>query len=566
MIDDGPSWLQAWRVSAAQHPDFEVFDEARAAELHAALVRRYEGDGPASVPLSEQPLALALRLLEWMQPVGLGPEAPMRVAGGTWRPMLFVQRGRPMHILIALHEALPPFLWFPAGQDLASVQRALGEAIAHEATPALELPRVARGFMGTEELLGCDMEALQGHLTMSPFTDGLFWGGAHQHDPWPAQIDAASAWDERAQDMMQQRQGAAPALHVRTLISRSVLRVEDHEGLYIAQVRYAPADRHQQVEALNAQFGSSFPLDLPLDVVAAMLGFYFEGPDALTRLVQQAEDAEDLTFYLHILSRTLAGDGHLSVALRRLLSEDAPAARQAAREVAHTAGVDPVAWATLDDEPEEETRALLWERLCEEVIPALGELSPSPWRLALDASLPHARLEAMARASGWQLVEVIPASAQAPASLSWEAPQGQWQLTLTDHVALGARLIVAQGRQAQAGLEAARALWDEALIDPDDAEDRARHAPTLRERLEGALQLGALSLGQRPDARLIGLVEALQEDAQPLMQLAALRIMGILGADVFMSALKRAAAAPGALGRAGAAALASAMLAQDVAR
>ena len=142
---------------------------------------------------------------------------------------------------------------------------------------------------------------------------------------------------------------------------------------------------------------------------------------------------------------------------------------------------------------------------------------------------------------------------------------GNYLLLMADHIFADPILsdLLAHGTPENGVTLAVDRRTNGKLIDPDDAEDRARHAPTLRERLEGALQLGALSLGQRPDARLTALIEALREDTQPLMQLAALRIMGILGADVFMSALQDAAAAPGALGRAGAAALASAMLAQD---
>ena len=145
-----PAWLHRLAREVA---DLAWFDdegvETQREELHAL----WSGNGPALMPLAATPLRLSQLLIERLIPVARGPALHARIDVVEQRPLLLIERDDPQHILIALHDSLPPFLWYPAGQDAASLERAL-RPYAHTADPAsLSLSATARGFWGTQETL-----------------------------------------------------------------------------------------------------------------------------------------------------------------------------------------------------------------------------------------------------------------------------------------------------------------------------------------------------------------------------------------------------------------------------
>ena len=360
-MHDAPPWLQRWRLRAQEHPEIEVLEPERAAQERERLLALYERGGPQGVPLTPQPLELAQRLLERLTPVALGPAYPSRIEGVWHRPWLWASRQQPQQLLLSLHELMPPFLWFAVGQDLQGVFEALDADTTCETSPALELPRVCRAFMGTHELLETDLDGLMQHLSVCPFVESLFWGSAHDEDPWPLQIDASlldTVGLEATVQLAQQPQSPR-SLSLRTVASRSVLTIEDHEGVFVAQARYEPASHAEQILAINAQFGAHYPADLPLDVVAALLGFYFEGAPALREFMAQTQDGEELALYLHVLSCVRHGEVGLAEELRPWLAHRDEQVRLIAAEVALRQGFDALVLSRLFAEPDEALRELL---------------------------------------------------------------------------------------------------------------------------------------------------------------------------------------------------------------
>ena len=64
--------------------------------------------------------------------------------------------------------------------------------------------------------------------------------------------------------------GRFPSVSVRTLFSRSVLTIEQHPfGLWVVELRYAPAPDAAAVRWVNEIFRSHFPEDLPVDLIGS---------------------------------------------------------------------------------------------------------------------------------------------------------------------------------------------------------------------------------------------------------------------------------------------------------
>lgn len=519
-MQDAPSWLQRWRLQAIGNPELELFDQERQQQEHERLMGIYERGGPMGVSLSEQALALAERLLEAMTPIGLGPAYPSRIEGISYRPWLWVSRNNPQQILLALHEFMPPFLWFATGQDQAALYTTLERDIAQETSPTLEFERTARAFLGTEDLIGApDLSELQTHLSINPFIEPLFWGSAHAQDPWPEEIPTEALEDlgGTSHDQLRQAPLSVPTLSARTIISRSVISVEEHEGVFVVQVRYEPASHQEQIQALNAQFGSHYPHDLPLDVVAALLGFYFEDAQALLAFITEAQDAEEIGLYMHILACVRHGEVGLAEVLRPWLEHRDEQARMIAAEIALRQGFRPLVQGRQFSEPDDELRDYLIERLTtfdDEADETLSEALPSPapttnhaliipmgddalldrlgamgLMLTEDRRLRHPLVRRRAQwstRSGTITYEALPALMAA--SLSGDLPEWVEGITLED-----LRGVISAEIPIQERLEAVAQLGALARLSPSPAGAHALMQELLTQP-RAELQLGVLAL------------------------------------------------------------------------
>lgn len=308
-----PPWLLALQQDTSELEWFEDADRE-----HEALHALWSGNGPPLMPLASTPLRLSQLLVERLVPVARGPAFHARIDVVEQRPLLLIERDDPQHLLVALHDNLPPFLWYPAGQDAASLERALSPYLHDKDPGTLSLSASARGFLGTQETLREDFDGLLRHFSMSPLTERLFWGSAYDEDPWPQEISQTDlpGLAGPASAFMEQRPGAAPSFRCRTIASRSTLEIAEHEGLFVATVHYEPAPHQELLGALNARFDATFPSDLPLDLAGCLLGVMFESADSIEALLEQADDPDDLSFYLYILSALCADDLLLAERLR----------------------------------------------------------------------------------------------------------------------------------------------------------------------------------------------------------------------------------------------------------
>ena len=346
------------------------FDEQERAERTQQLHDRYmQGRGSVFVPLSDTALALARAMVARLEVWGTITLGAARPGVVQREAMLCTEREQPQHILIAVHEDVPPFLWFPAGQSAAEVHEALAPYRAEAAADEFSFEGRERGFLGTEAMIEMDRAQVFEHLSMHPLAESLFWGSASERDPWPSSIETSDLPElaDEAREHLSQRAGAVWSISCRAIASRAVVMIEDHEGMFVAQVRYQPAPHHDLISALSAQFRQDWPSDLPVDVVALLIGFFFERADKtrgeILSQIARDSDHEALTLDLYVLSALMHGDVRLIEDLRPMMAHPDVQIRTVVADIAIRQGFEGLFVMMASREQDADLRRELIERL-----------------------------------------------------------------------------------------------------------------------------------------------------------------------------------------------------------
>ena len=360
------NWFEELRTQ--QQDSVRWYSEEECEACAARMTKKYEGS-PPFVPLTSAARGLSQALLERMRPVGEVGLGPMRPSVVEQRALLFIEHNDPQHLLVALHEEVPPLLWFPAGQTLESLAAGLVPYRKPRAAPNMfAMHGMERGFLGTEGILEMSREELLAHLSTHPLGESLFWGSVHDADPWPEHIgiEDVSLFAEEAASYMAQREGAVWSLSFRSLASRAVLTLEDHQGFFVLQVRYDPAPHKALIQAFNGQFGLHWPADLPLDVATLLIGLFFEDEGRLQTLLLDRpfeDDPSGFVFNLYAYASTRWGDLGLLSTLWGLSTHRELEVRTVVADIAIRHGYDALLAVMAEQETHDALRRELSERI-----------------------------------------------------------------------------------------------------------------------------------------------------------------------------------------------------------
>ena len=311
-LNSFPEWLPRLAVDpAAAELGLVWLSEEQGLEQVQRIAKTYDGEGSPLVPLPEQMLATARNMLEDKIVVAIGPKMPMRVSEDAIESLLIIDRSRPDELLIALSRDYPPFLWIPGGTTLSSIRAARSGYFPKEDPPRGRLHRIARYFVGNERMLDTDIHGIENHYVASPFTAELSWGSASSDDPWPTRIVGAGPVGSFMQDVLgnsKQDDDSVYTTSFRLQHSRGILTIEDHDGLFVLEIRYLPSPHREVVVGVNRRFELAFPSDMPVDGVAALLGLSLQTEAALKDSLADHEFAEDHDLVLHALAALKSGD------------------------------------------------------------------------------------------------------------------------------------------------------------------------------------------------------------------------------------------------------------------
>jgi len=264
----------------------------------------------------------------------------------TASSLVWLLDGRRDCLCLALSESYPSFLWIPCGRDATAMQTALAPYYPQPFPERLALPSRTRGFIGyrlqlgvpspyTGELEPANAAELDRHFALNPFVEPGAWGSSRVDDPWPEELPAQPnlqlRMTAREQVVTAQTPGRVWSISRRTRHSRSILSIElHHRDVFVAEIRYRPSTHGAVVAAINARFGSEYPVDLPLDAVAALLGFRFDAAEDLENqlaVIGPSGDAQLAAGLLQVTSALRHDDLSVTTLYRRWLEHDAAVVR-----------------------------------------------------------------------------------------------------------------------------------------------------------------------------------------------------------------------------------------------
>lgn len=205
------------------------------------------------------------------------------------RPSIFIDPAQPDRLWYTPTDALPAALFVPLPATRAAIEQALGEL--GPAVPPVEPAEAVnvRAYMGVArflrvpspysgELEPAGPHELDRHFNFSPVVTPHAWGSAYADDPLRGRAPVPMIQNVLAlREMREQAEGALPRFTRRAYFSDARVAIEMHRrGHYVWDITYRPARLGAEVmAAFNALTGITYPLDLPLDVAAAVHGFGF---------------------------------------------------------------------------------------------------------------------------------------------------------------------------------------------------------------------------------------------------------------------------------------------------
>lgn len=331
-LDTLPAWFQALRADPRLQEASVAWLGARERDEETSQLREQFNGGfyPMGSLWSDALFEASREAVTHATVVGVGPSIHERSL--IDRQVFFViDDRRPDQLVMALTREGPAALWIPCGSSADSVLAKLSEIWPTRSDTRATFPKTVRLFGGYLASLAVPSpysggleqagpHELARHWTMSPWMLHEHWGSRQLDDPWPARIPPQPAFAVKTvafqREVQLQEDGGVCSWTRRTTFSRSYVTFELHRcELYVIEVRYQPSTNGAAIEALNQRFGATFPTDLPLDVVGALIGF---GHQTVEPLRDAMATAPSVAPYLVVLAALLCHD---LVALRALLRE-----------------------------------------------------------------------------------------------------------------------------------------------------------------------------------------------------------------------------------------------------
>lgn len=395
-MDELAGWISALRY-AMQRPDqrkrhpVEWLDRAESRRIHDRF-RDEHRQGPIGTMHSAATLDHAMSLLDKREIIGRGASLPTR-EGAEDRLLIALDPSPYGELWVAPSDAYPPFLWLPAGRDASSLCRVLDELYPRPQLRRVDMTTEVRGFIGYRERIvvpnpkSGHLEAageveLDRYFTLNPFVESAGWGSAFTDDPWPDEIPdqpgVVLKIERRRRELAEQAHGAVWSMTRRLRHSRGYLSYERHHGdVFTAVVRYVPANHRRTILAVNGHFGTDYPLDMPVDAVAALLGFQFDGSNDLEGRLAQSKDAAEICGLLMVISALRHSDLDAQALYRKYAQHEEPDVRATICTIAVAYNFEALLELVSVSEPDPELRAEIEAVLDEGIAPPSPEPSES---------------------------------------------------------------------------------------------------------------------------------------------------------------------------------------------
>jgi hypothetical protein len=326
-------------------------------------------------------------LLRTRVPVAIGPSTTTRL-GVDEDAVWWLDLAAPRQLWLAPSSAYPPYLWIDAGSTADGLRAAASEFFPTPRRTRRQHVRRVRAFLFhrfgfalpdpvTSRSEDAWVSELCRFFDRSPFLEAGRWGGHFLDDPWPQvfppQPRYARAFSTFEDDVAEQRRDRVWSVSWRSRHSRSFLKLEFHHGrIVVLDLSYTPSAHPQVLDRLHSYFSPTLPEDVPIDLVAALIGFPLDRREVVEGGLDLARDANEKAGLIYILASLLSDDPQRRLLCSRYIDDDDGAVRSAVANVAIAHG----------------HRAILEELWLREPVPLLREqmataleeeMGPRPW-------------------------------------------------------------------------------------------------------------------------------------------------------------------------------------------
>lgn len=132
-------------------------------------------------------------------------------------------------------------------------------------------------FGGTMGSLEMDLVELESMMIVNNNTELLTWGSVWNDYPFRHIFNNnLSKYDKNSISVQASRQHPdfPHQVNVRTLLSKSQIRVENYNGSYVVTIWYNPIE-NKNIDKLNKKLKKNYPNDLPLDLLMVITSFEY---------------------------------------------------------------------------------------------------------------------------------------------------------------------------------------------------------------------------------------------------------------------------------------------------
>lgn len=174
---------------------------------------------------------------------------------------------------------LPPALWYRTSSknELKDLLDKI-ENVYNPTSYNINFTQCKSFLGGTIGSLGMDLIELESMLLVNNNTEILTWGSAWKDYPFRNIFNNnLSKYDKNSICVQASRQhpDLPNQVNIRTLFSKSLVKVENYNGSYIFTVWYNPIENNN-IEKLNRKFKRSYQSDFPTDLLMTILSFEYQ--------------------------------------------------------------------------------------------------------------------------------------------------------------------------------------------------------------------------------------------------------------------------------------------------
>lgn len=270
MSESLPAWLCGLRTQSVAGVRWLTGEEQEeySEKLINTAERVYE-----FVPLQEQDRQTAVDTLQRAVPVGIGPTRTNGM-GMSWTANVLFHPDSPNHLFLQLFHEYPYLLWVPLGDSVTDIANGIS-AYFQEITrpdPAL-FQKTYRVFLcqANEEI--SQLSQLAHYFRENLFCDEAQWGNSQLTDPFIGRNPNYQELTDTRAAFTQNDPAYIPTISFRTRHTDSIIKIEDHRTIFMAEIQYNPVKPSPLIAHYNDHYETHFAEDIPVDVVATLLSF-----------------------------------------------------------------------------------------------------------------------------------------------------------------------------------------------------------------------------------------------------------------------------------------------------